>query len=102
MIEVDLPERQLLWEVDPQWFRRILDNLFQNIYRHAESGRFVAVRIENETVVIEDHGPGMKEKSSRKGVGVGLSIVSLMLKEMALEWEIETGEKGTTMRMRKV
>lgn len=101
-IEVDLPERQLLWEVDPQWFRRILDNLFQNIYRHAESGRFVAVRIENETVVIEDHGPGMKEKSSRKGVGVGLSIVSLMLKEMALEWEIETGEKGTTMRMRKV
>ena len=52
-----------MWDVDPQWIHRVLDNLFQNIYRHAKSGQFVAVRIENETIVIEDHGPGMKGNS---------------------------------------
>src|SRR5690606_28571367 len=26
-IEVDIPEQQLIWEVDPQWIRRISDNL---------------------------------------------------------------------------
>ena len=100
-IEVDIPEQQLIWEVDPQWIRRISDNLFQNIYRHAKSGQFVAVRIKNETIIIEDHGPGMKGKSNKKGIGVGLSIVSLMLKDMQLDWEIETGEQGTTMRIQK-
>ncbi|MBE1557103.1 HAMP domain-containing sensor histidine kinase [Sporosarcina limicola] len=96
-IQLEIPEKQLMWEVDPQMFRRVLDNLFQNIYRHAKSGQFVAVRIENETIVIEDHGPGMKAKSSKKGVGVGLSVVSLMLKEMQLDWDIETSEEGTMM-----
>ena len=100
-IEVDIPEQQLIWEVDPQWIRRISDNLFQNIYRHAKSGQFVAVRIKNETIIIEDHGPGMKGKSNKKGIGVGLSIVSLMLKEMQLDWEIETDKQGTTMRIQK-
>ena len=41
----------------------------------------------------------MKGKSSQKGVGVGLSIVSLMLKEMQLDWNIETSEQGTTMKI---
>ena len=92
----------MIWEVDPQWVHRVLDNLFQNIYRHAKSGQFVAVRIENETIVIEDHGPGMKGKSSQKGVGVGLSIVSLMLKEMQLDWNIETSEHGTIMTIQRL
>ena len=75
----------MIWEVDPQWIHRVLDNLFQNIYRHGKSGQFVAVRIENEKIVIEDHGPGMKAKSNQQGIGVGLSVVSLMLKEMQLD-----------------
>ena len=101
-IEVDISEQQLIWQVDPQWMRRISDNLFQNIYRHAKSGQFVAVRIKNETIIIEDHGPGMKGSSSKKGIGVGLSIVSLMLKEMQLDWKIETSEQGTTMRIQNL
>lgn len=96
-IQLDIPEKQLIWELDPQMFHRVLDNFFQNIYRHAKCGQFVAVRIENEMIVIEDHGPGMKAKSSQKGVGVGLSVVSLMLKEMQMDWNIETGEEGTRM-----
>ncbi len=96
-IQLDIPEKQLLWEVDPQMIHRVLDNFFQNIYRHAKSGQFIAVRIEHETITIEDHGPGMKAKSSQQGIGVGLSVVSLMLKEMQLVWTIETSEQGTRM-----
>lgn len=100
-IQLDIPEKQLIWQVDPQMFHRVLDNFFQNIYRHAKRGQFVAVRIENEKIVIEDHGPGMKAKSSQQGVGVGLSVVSLMLKEMQLDWTIETSEQGTRMIIKK-
>lgn len=101
-IELTIPDKRLMWDVDPQWVHRVLDNLFQNIYRHAKSGQFVAVRIENETIVIEDHGPGMGERSSHKGVGIGLSIVSLMLKDMQLEWNIETSEHGTIMTIQQI
>lgn len=101
-IQLSIPENRLIWDVDPQWIHRVLDNLFQNVYRHAKSGQFIAIRIKNETIVIEDHGPGMKGKSSRKGVGVGLTIVSLMLKEMQLDWHIETSEQGTTMTIQKL
>ncbi|MEK5040268.1 HAMP domain-containing sensor histidine kinase [Sporosarcina sp. FSL K6-3457] len=100
-IQLDIPEKQLTWEVDPQMFHRVLDNFFQNIYRHAKSGQFVAVRIDNDTIIIEDHGPGMKAKSNEQGIGVGLSVVSLMLKEMQLDWTIETGEQGTRMIIKK-
>ncbi|MCG7334777.1 HAMP domain-containing histidine kinase [Sporosarcina sp. ACRSM] len=100
-IEVDIPDRQLLWEVDPQWMHRVLDNLFQNIARHAKSGQFVAVRVENEAIILEDHGPGMKGKSNQTGIGIGLSIISLMLKEMKLDWDIETSERGTKIKIQK-
>lgn len=100
-IEVEIPERRLMWEVDVQWIHRVLDNLFQNIYRHAKSGQFVAVRIENNMIMIEDRGPGMKGKSNEQGVGIGLSIVSLMLKEMQLDWNIETSEGGTIVTIRQ-
>ncbi|MFC5589572.1 histidine kinase dimerization/phospho-acceptor domain-containing protein [Sporosarcina soli] len=101
-IEVDIPERQLLWEVDPQWMHRVLDNLFQNIDRHAKSGQFVAVRVEDEAIIIEDHGPGMKGKSNQTGIGIGLSIISLMLKEMKLDWAIETSVRGTIMTIKQI
>lgn len=100
-IEVEIPERQMVWEVDPQWMHRVLDNIFQNIYRHAKSGQFIAVRIEEQQMIIEDHGPGMQSTSSEQGVGIGLSIVSLMLKEMKLDWHIETNESGTSITIYK-
>ncbi|MGA8942778.1 MAG: HAMP domain-containing sensor histidine kinase [Thermoactinomyces sp.] len=100
-IVLDFPEKSFTWEVDPQWMNRILDNLFQNIVRHARDGKFVALRVVNESIIIEDHGPGMTGVSMQKGAGVGLSIVSLMVKEMGLNWEVETGGHGTKNIIRK-
>jgi len=36
-----------------------------------------------------------------KGVGIGLSIVEMMIKTMGLKWEIETGQQGTTIKIKK-
>ncbi len=98
-IVLDIPEGQVIWDIDPQWMNRILDNLFQNIYRHAKSGKFVAVRFEDGVIYIQDRGPGMEAPSHQKGVGVGLSIVSLMLNEMQVNWEIHTDERGTRIKL---
>lgn len=101
-VEIDLqPLANPQWEVDPSWFERILDNLFQNVLRHAKSGRYLKVRTEKteqyDQLIISDRGKGMKEKSHEKGAGIGLSIVDMMIQTMDLEWEIETSDQGTTI-----
>lgn len=98
-VEVRLSEKALMWNIDPHWFTRILDNLFQNAVRHAKAGRYVGISLEEldgrTAIVIEDKGPGMDSISNEKGAGIGLSIVSLMLQEMNLEWKITSSTNGT-------
>lgn len=97
-IDIDLQEN-IEWEIDETWLKRILDNIFQNVLRHAHSGKYVSVQtklIENKPVIIiEDRGPGMNNKSERKGAGIGLSIINMMLKQMGLEHKIKSNQNGT-------
>ncbi|AZU60750.1 HAMP domain-containing sensor histidine kinase [Neobacillus mesonae] len=98
-VNVRLPDQVLIWNIDPQWFTRVLDNLFQNVVRHAKTGRYISVHTEEQdeknVIIIEDKGPGMNAGSQEKGAEIGLSIVSLMLKEMNLDWKIESSSSGT-------
>ncbi|WP_028775405.1 HAMP domain-containing sensor histidine kinase [Shimazuella kribbensis] len=98
-IDIDLLSRKEIWFVDPLWFKRILDNLFQNVLRHASSGKYVGIQMqhtsERKVILIEDKGPGLDHRSTERGVGIGLSIVKLMMKEMDLQWEVETSSQGT-------
>lgn len=93
------------WEIDPIWFERILDNLFQNVLRHAKSGRYMGVKTEEtdryDQLMISDRGKGMKAGSNEKGAGIGLSIVDMMIKTMGLEWVIETSNQGTTIQIKR-
>lgn len=93
------------WYVDPLWMERILDNLFQNVLRHAKSGRYIGVRIDTtstyEVIVMTDHGKGMKHDSDEKGAGIGLSIVDVMIRGLDLEWELASTENGTTIQIKK-
>ncbi|MDQ0175317.1 HAMP domain-containing sensor histidine kinase [Bacillus chungangensis] len=99
VVDIDLPNEKVEWIIDIQWFERVLDNFFQNIYRHARGGKYIRIGMEKTVngrqLCIEDHGPGFKQTSKNKGAGIGLSIVSLMLKEMSLAWEITSTKKGT-------
>lgn len=97
--DIELPEQPLYWNVDAQGFRRVLDNLFQNLIRHAGSGGYVgiSVKAENgaEALVISDRGPGMEALSTSHGSGLGLQIVDLLLREMNLARRTQASPAGT-------
>ncbi|XQY91566.1 sensor histidine kinase [Metabacillus sp. HB246100] len=97
-VEIDLVTNPnfVEWNVDPLWLERILDNLLQNVIRHASEGKYVQIAIENHhTITIQDKGKGYTSKSNNQGAGIGLTIVDLMIQEMQLEWSIEKNELGT-------
>lgn len=103
-IEVDfLPLQEKEWQIDPLWMERIVDNVLQNVLRHAKDGRFIQVNTvvteKADVIVITDHGPGIHHQSNESGVGIGLSIVDMMVKEMGLDWEISSDESGTTVKI---
>ena len=105
-IDIDLyPIKNNKWMLDPIWLGRIIDNLLQNILRHASSGLYIGVKIEStnqyDAFVITDRGKGMNSDSNQKGAGIGLSIVDMMVKGMELDWEIESDENGTKIKIKK-
>ncbi|MEK5641547.1 hypothetical protein BK138_10490 [Paenibacillus rhizosphaerae] len=90
-----------MWRIDPFCFRIIVDNLFQNVIRHAKVGRYIGIfcrEQDGEMVVgIRDRGPGMAYRSDAKGAEIGLSIVSLMIRDKNLKYKIDSGNNGTTI-----
>ncbi|AJY75762.1 sensor histidine kinase [Paenibacillus beijingensis] len=101
-IELDLAETAVYWQVDPAWLERVLDNYVQNVLRHAKSGRYIGMQVTKErggTIIITDHGPGMETESAEKGAGLGLSIISLMLKEMKLQSATDSKPGETIVRL---
>jgi len=100
-IEIDLPEQPVIWRIDPFWFRIIVDNLFQNVIRHARTGRYIGIFCYEQeggmVAEIRDRGPGIAYRSGAKGAEIGLSIVSLMIRDMNLQWRIDSGDNGTTV-----
>lgn len=97
-LDVDLPtEQTFFWEVDPTWMTRVLDNLFQNIIRHAAEGKYanIVVDVEQEQIIVADRGPGMDNSSYERGAGIGLSTSNYMLKKMKLIADFTSNENGT-------
>ncbi|WP_339182177.1 HAMP domain-containing sensor histidine kinase [Oceanobacillus sp. FSL W7-1293] len=106
-VDIDIePFEQNLWRVDSLWFSRILDNLLQNVLRHAADGKYIAVRTEStehhDAIVIIDKGKGMQTSTNQNGAGIGLSIVDMMVKGMDLDWEMDSMEEGTTIKISRV
>ncbi|AWB42919.1 sensor histidine kinase [Paenibacillus sp. CAA11] len=101
--DIELPEQPVYWMVDELAFRRVLDNLFQNIIRHARSGGYVGIRAEPQgaqtALIITDRGPGMTADSPDKGAGLGLTIVELLLREQKLVKEVSSTSEGTCIRI---
>lgn len=96
--DVDLPtEATFYWLVDHKWMTRILDNLFQNILRHAAEGKYanIIVDVEKEQIIVADKGPGIDHSSYERGAGIGLSASNYMLKKMKLKAIFISTENGT-------
>lgn len=97
-LDVDLPTvKTFYWEADPKWMTRVLDNLFQNILRHAAEGKYtnIVVDVEKELIIVADRGPGMDNSSHEGGAGIGLSASNYMLKKMKLKADFSSNENGT-------
>lgn len=101
-VEIDISENTQSWLIDPSWLERILDNLFQNVIRHAASGGCVAVRLRPNQLSVEDCGPGIGLSSGKEGAGVGLTIVDLMVRDMGLEWDIHSSTEGTEVLVKYI
>lgn len=105
-IDVSLEEMSHpIWEADPIWMTRIMDNLYQNVLRHASSGRYISLSAGSDNnsdfIIVKDHGGGLLQQSSEKGVGIGLSIVDMMIKEMNLSWSTYSNEQGFTVTIKR-
>lgn len=97
-LDVDLPaEETFYWEADPKWMTRVLDNLFQNILRHAAEGKYanIVVDVDKEQIIVADRGTGMDNSSYERGAGIGLSTSNYMLKKMKLKAVFTSNENGT-------
>lgn len=104
-LDVDLPtEKTFYWEADPKWMTRVLDNLFQNILRHAAEGKYtnIVVDVEKELIIVADSGPGMDNSSYEGGAGIGLSASNYMLKKMKLKADFTSNENGTRVAIGRV
>lgn len=98
--DIEVREEPLNWNVDVLWFRRLLDNLFQNVVRHAKSGQYIGIHTEEReghegVLVISDHGPGIESDSQNKGTGIGLAIVDHLTRDMGLGYAVESSDGGT-------
>lgn len=98
---IDLPDTSVRWQIDDLGFRRVLDNLFQNVMRYASRGKYIGISVVDRkgipTICIQDQGPGMEAQATSQGSGLGLLIVDMLLKEMNLTREIDSTPHGTTV-----
>lgn len=103
-IVIDLPENHSFsWKIDPQWFERVLNNIFQNVIRHANNGKYIIIRLDSdlELLTIKDHGNGLTNSSDSQGMGIGLKVSRRMLKQMSLEVKFDSSPQGTTVQIFK-
>ncbi|MCD5322450.1 MULTISPECIES: HAMP domain-containing sensor histidine kinase [Pontibacillus] len=99
-IDIHVTDHPMYTTLDPTWFQRILDNVIQNVLRHASEGKYIQFTLAHSDnyghLSVADHGKGMEQNSSStKGSGIGLTIISLMTQKSDIAWEIESSPSGT-------
>lgn len=101
-IDIDVTN-SIYWEIDEVWLSRIMNNLLQNVLRHAGQGKYLGVKTQYHNgeyaLLIVDHGSGFEWQSDNKGEGIGLSIVAMMVEQMNLAYDIISTKQGTTVKI---
>ncbi|WP_170234514.1 sensor histidine kinase [Macrococcus equipercicus] len=92
MISSSVPEN-IIWHTDKLLFERLLDNIFSNVIRHAETDE-IMIDLNEHQLRIDDYGIGFilpENPSSVSGSGVIKSICA----KLNLKLHIQSSEKGT-------
>lgn len=93
IVELTLDKAE--WLVDSLWLTRIIDNILQNVLRHASAGQYVSITVTREAIVVRDKGTEA-QTTVTKGAGIGLTIVELMTSKMSLDFTLTTTTQGAT------
>lgn len=106
--EIDIPEKQLMVNLDPDGYSRVVNNLVQNVIAHSQACQIKITMIEDSKMIllhVEDNGVGISKENlqhiferlykcdkgcSEKGSGLGLSIVSQIVKRMGGQISVES------------
>ena len=90
-------------------FVRIVDNLLSNAGKYNKKDGKVFIRCENEFLIIEDTGKGIKNpkrvfdrfyKEQERGIGIGLHIVKKLCDELDIDIFLESEVNlGTTFKL---
>lgn len=106
--EIDIPEKQLMVSIDPDGYSRVVNNLVQNVIAHSQACQIKISMIEDSKMIllrVEDNGVGIPRENLQhiferlykcdkvcpeKGSGLGLSIVSQMVKRMGGQISVES------------
>lgn len=104
---VDIPKVTL--ETNKDAFSRIVDNLLSNAGKYNKRDGKVFLRLEQETLIVEDTGKGIKNpkrvferfyKEQTRGIGIGLHIVKKLCEELKIEISLSSEvDVGTTFRL---
>ncbi|MCC0628234.1 MULTISPECIES: sensor histidine kinase KdpD [unclassified Clostridioides] len=106
--EIDIPEKQLMVNLDSDGYSRVVNNLVQNVIAHSQASQIKITMSEDSKMVllrVEDNGVGIAKENlqhvferlykcdkgrSEKGSGLGLSIVSQMVERMGGQISVES------------
>ncbi|WP_242927166.1 sensor histidine kinase [Pontibacter vulgaris] len=119
--QLHLAEMPVYVNIDPDRFKRVLDNIISNAVKFTNENGLIRIELEKSdsrvSLQISDNGIGIPDhlkphlfesfsKASRKGikgehsVGLGLSIVKALVQQHGGEIEIDSSENvGTTFRI---
>jgi len=108
-ISYALEEHHISLHTSVDAFTRVVDNILSNAGKYNIVNGTVHVYMENDTLLIEDSGIGIKDpskifkrfyKEQERGIGIGMHIVKKLCDELSMGIEIKSQEgKGTTVML---
>jgi len=108
-VSYDLKMKSMLLLVNKDAFSRIIDNILSNAGKYNIANGTVNIVLEDEMLIIQDSGIGMKDpskiferfyKEQDRGIGIGMHIVKKLCDELFIDIKIESVEgKGTKIML---
>ena len=107
-IKVKLEIQPLKIKTDETAVRRILSNLISNAFKHNIPKGWVMVKVKDNQVIIENSSRPLKNpdkvfdryyKEGQRGIGIGLSIVKKLCKEIGCKVSFEHKNDKTTVKV---